>query len=107
MINLSRIKPFRELIEQASKSNHDPYPSAPDLTPRAEEEPEPAADDEYEVEEIVDHRIRSGRQEFRIRWKGYSAKDDTWEDEARVKADHLLDQYWASQTADEAEAASS
>lgn len=36
-------------------------------------------DAEYEVEKIVDVRTQKGKKEFRIRWKGWSAKDDTWE----------------------------
>jgi hypothetical protein len=43
-------------------------------------------EDEYEVESIQGHRMRVGEVdgggvpiiEYRIRWKGYNAKDDTW-----------------------------
>ena len=33
----------------------------------------------YEVEKIVDMRIRSGKKYFYIKWVGYSSKDNTWE----------------------------
>jgi len=36
-------------------------------------------DTTYEVEEIVDRRKRGNRIEYRVRWKNYSAADDTWE----------------------------
>ena len=36
-------------------------------------------DDTYEVEKILAKRTNKGRTEYRIRWKGYSEKDDTWE----------------------------
>jgi chromobox protein 1/chromobox protein 5 len=36
-------------------------------------------DDTYEVEKIIAKRTNKGRTEYRIRWKGYSEKDDTWE----------------------------
>lgn len=34
---------------------------------------------EYEVQKIIDDEMRSGKKFYRIRWKGWSAKDDTWE----------------------------
>jgi transposase InsO family protein len=38
-----------------------------------------ANDAEYEVEKILDKRTRKGVTEYKIRWKGYSNEDDTWE----------------------------
>lgn len=35
----------------------------------------------YEVEKIVDHAFDAHGMLFRVRWKGYTDKDDTWEDE--------------------------
>jgi hypothetical protein len=32
------------------------------------------------VEKIVAHRLRTGRSQFKIRWQGYPAQQDTWED---------------------------
>ena len=63
--------------------------------------------DIYEVNDIIDHHTKGSCHEFRIQWKGYTAKDDTWEDESHVNANELLDQYWASHPVDEAEVASS
>jgi Chromo (CHRromatin Organisation MOdifier) domain len=34
---------------------------------------------EFEVERIVDKRIKQGKEQFRVRWSGYGEKDDTWE----------------------------
>ena len=34
---------------------------------------------EYEVEQIMGHRICQGRHEYKIRWKGYLPQHDTWE----------------------------
>src|SRR4051812_20862459 len=36
---------------------------------------------EYEVEKIIDIRRRHGRNQYLIKWKGYSEYESTWEDE--------------------------
>ena len=37
-------------------------------------------DDYYVIEEIVDSRVKQdGTREWRVRWRGYGAKSDTWE----------------------------
>jgi hypothetical protein len=36
-------------------------------------------EDVYEVEDVIGHRRYRGRVEYKIRWKGFSDKDDTWE----------------------------
>ena len=44
-----------------------------------------AVADEFPVERIVDCRTRPGvGVEYRVRWEGYSAADDTWEPAASL-----------------------
>lgn len=50
-----------------------------------EEESSLEEDDVYEVEKIVKHRKHSGRIQYRVRWKGYTEDDDTWEDEDNLE----------------------
>ena len=46
--------------------------------------------EEYEVEKIVDRRIKSNtptlEYEYRVRWKGYDEEDDTWQSLSSLKS---------------------
>ena len=35
--------------------------------------------EKFEVERVLARRVVRGREQFLIRWKGYSSFDDTWE----------------------------
>ena len=45
----------------------------------AKKVPDNLPDDFYEVADVIGHRRYRGRVEYKIRWKGCSDKDDTWE----------------------------
>ncbi|KAM9961335.1 hypothetical protein ACTFIR_004175 [Dictyostelium discoideum] len=51
---------------------------------KIEEESEEEAGDVFEVEKILDKRVQHRRIQYNIRWKGFSADYDTWEDEGNV-----------------------
>ena len=36
-------------------------------------------DDTYVVEKILGHRIRHGRHQWLVKWKGYDSTENTWE----------------------------
>ena len=36
-------------------------------------------DDEYQVENILGHRLVDGRKQYLVKWKGYDNSDNTWE----------------------------
>ncbi|KAG5673044.1 hypothetical protein PVAND_003121 [Polypedilum vanderplanki] len=59
------------------------------------EENAPGPDDngEYEVEAIVDHKKEKGRTLYRIRWKGYSQNQDTWQPGSELSCKDLLKKY--------------
>ena len=35
--------------------------------------------DTYVVEKILQHRVRRGRREWLVRWRGFGPEGDTWE----------------------------
>jgi hypothetical protein len=40
---------------------------------------------EYEVEQIVGHRVTRGILQFLIKWKGYASFENTWEPEVNLE----------------------
>ena len=52
---------------------------------------------EYEVEKILDTRIRRNKNQYLIKWKGYPMYDSTWESEDNIKnTQSLLKEFWKS-----------
>ncbi|XP_032664955.1 probable chromo domain-containing protein LHP1 isoform X3 [Odontomachus brunneus] len=49
---------------------------------------------EFEVERIIEvHFKKNGKREFLIRWKGFSATDDTWEPEENLNCPELINKF--------------
>lgn len=47
-------------------------------------------DNQYEVEDIVDHRINT---QYLLRWKGFDKSNDTWENESNLNGLKILKKY--------------
>lgn len=47
----------------------------------------------YQVEAIVDHKKEKGKTVYRVRWKGYSANQDTWQLANDLSCKDLLKKY--------------
>ena len=43
------------------------------------------ADEEYEVEAIIDHRRHRNKLYFLIRWKGYGPEEDSWVEDSGLR----------------------
>jgi len=41
-------------------------------------------EDVFEMEDVKDFKITNGTELWRVRWRGYSSKDDTWEPRANI-----------------------
>ncbi|XP_014368867.2 chromobox protein homolog 1 [Papilio machaon] len=50
-------------------------------------------EEEYEVEEVIDSKRIRGKLYYLIRWKGYSADNDTWEPENTLSCPELINKF--------------
>ena len=52
------------------------------------------SEEEYEVETILDKRIRKGKVEYLVKWKGWDlAEHNTWEAVAHLNCDEIMEEY--------------
>lgn len=51
------------------------------------------SDEEYEVEELLEHRGRKPNREFLVRWKNFSHKNDSWEKQKHLSCPKVLKEY--------------
>jgi hypothetical protein len=59
--------------------------------------PEPS-EENYEVEKIIDHRIRHGHFEYFVKWKGYAVSECSWVKERNFDTTEIIEEYWETQT---------
>ena len=66
------LTPYRPPVTKDQRIAHRPPPEIIDDV------------EEYDVDYIVDKKIMRGRTFYKVRWKGYSPYDDSWEPEANL-----------------------
>ncbi|CAF3354078.1 unnamed protein product [Rotaria socialis] len=54
---------------------------------------ESESENEFQVEAIVDKRIRGKKIQYLLKWKGYSDADNTWEDKGNLNCPDLVKQF--------------
>jgi hypothetical protein len=52
------------------------------------------ADEHYEVQAILDSRLRAGHLEFLVSWKGYGYEENSWVSDCDVSAPRLISQFY-------------
>jgi hypothetical protein len=84
VFHVSRLKSY---VEPTS------YPGRSPVTPPPP--PETVEDhEEYEVEQLLDHRNRKGKEEYLVKWVGYPEYDASWEPLANLShAQESLEEY--------------
>ena len=84
--NQSEVAAWWKQYQAQGRAKPSPKPSSPKAKP-AKAKPaaaKPAAAESFEVEKIVGKRCKGGRNEYRVRWKGFAEDDDTWEPVANL-----------------------
>jgi len=58
---------------------------------------------EFEVEKILNKRTVRGKKKFLVRWKGYTVKEDTWENRENLENTKELVEEFEREYGEEAE----
>lgn len=83
-----------EKVEPKSAARPKPIQSGMKQQTHSKTEKRPK--DDYEVENILDHRFTKKQRKFLVQWKGYSSEYDTWEPETSLNCPKILKLYLKS-----------
>jgi hypothetical protein len=80
----------KEPVEPASGDVIDVGDSTPRTSSPLNHDVDPDMSDVYAVDRIIKKRVRQGKIQFLVRWKGYSPSHDQWVDQEDILSDDLV-----------------
>jgi RNase H-like domain found in reverse transcriptase/Reverse transcriptase (RNA-dependent DNA polymerase)/Integrase zinc binding domain/Chromo (CHRromatin Organisation MOdifier) domain len=89
--SMNRLHPVFNVVK-LTQAPVDPIPGR-----RAHAPPPPVLvgdGEEYIVERVLDSRVRRGKLQFKVKWKGYGVEEDSWESASDVHADDLVREFY-------------
>jgi len=82
-INVSLLKPYIE-YNNPNGTDRQQHPQA-QPEPRNQQDP-----NTFEIDRILQQRVRNGKVQYQVRWRGYSARHNSWVNAEDIDAEELL-----------------
>lgn len=78
---------------KAKQDTENREPSTSKKDTNGNEESESGSESEFVVEKVIDKRIRQGKVEYLLKWRGYDSDENTWEPRDNLQCSELVEAY--------------
>ena len=94
LVNVRKIKTFVQFVDPNYDGDHAHLDFDEEAEIAREQEKKLAStEQQYEIEQIVNHKVERDTHYYQVRWAGYNSEYDTWIAEWDLKAPSLLRDY--------------